>query len=103
MSPGPGPSNASLAALPSSFGLDAWWKRAVVFQVWPASFADSNGDGIGDVRGIIDKLDYLKELGVDVVWSSPLYESPDRDMGKSEAERWGGGGQRARRQRARLM
>jgi len=58
-----------------------WWKESVVYQIYPRSFKDSNGDGIGDLRGIIEKLDYLKELGVDVVWLSPVYKSPNDDMG----------------------
>lgn len=58
-----------------------WWKTATVYQVYPASFNDSNGDGIGDIVGILDKLDYLKELGVDVIWLSPHYKSPQKDMG----------------------
>src|ERR671933_2974065 len=58
-----------------------WWKESVVYQIWPRSFKDSNGDGIGDLRGIIEKLDYLKELGVDVVWLSPVYKSPNDDNG----------------------
>lgn len=58
-----------------------WWKQSVVYQIYPRSFKDSNGDGIGDLRGIIEKLDYLKELGVDVVWLSPVYKSPNDDMG----------------------
>jgi oligo-1,6-glucosidase len=58
-----------------------WWKEAVVYQIYPRSFYDSNGDGIGDIRGIIAKLDYLKELGVDVVWLSPVYKSPNDDNG----------------------
>jgi len=58
-----------------------WWKEAVVYQIYPRSFKDSNGDGIGDLRGIISKLDYLKELGVDVVWLSPVYKSPNDDNG----------------------
>jgi oligo-1,6-glucosidase len=58
-----------------------WWKEAVVYQIYPRSFKDSNGDGIGDLRGIIEKLDYLKELGVDVVWLSPVYKSPNDDNG----------------------
>jgi len=58
-----------------------WWKRAVVYQVYPRSFCDSNGDGIGDLNGITSKLDYLKELGVDVIWISPIYQSPMRDNG----------------------
>ncbi len=59
----------------------AWWKEAVVYQIYPRSFADSNGDGIGDIRGIIDKLDYLQDLGVGVVWLSPVYRSPNDDNG----------------------
>jgi oligo-1,6-glucosidase len=58
-----------------------WWKEAVVYQIYPRSFKDSNGDGIGDLRGIIEKLDYLKELGIDVVWLSPVYKSPNDDNG----------------------
>jgi oligo-1,6-glucosidase len=59
----------------------AWWKESVVYQIYPRSFYDSNGDGIGDLRGIIYKLDYLKELGIDVVWLSPVYKSPNDDNG----------------------
>ncbi|MBL8093484.1 MAG: alpha-glucosidase [Anaerolineales bacterium] len=59
----------------------AWWKECVVYQIYPRSFADSNGDGIGDLRGIIGKLDYLKTLGVDVIWLSPVYKSPNDDNG----------------------
>ncbi|MVX62451.1 alpha,alpha-phosphotrehalase [Clostridium chromiireducens] len=58
-----------------------WWKESVVYQVYPRSFKDSNGDGIGDLRGIIEKLDYLKELGIDVIWLSPVYKSPNDDNG----------------------
>lgn len=58
-----------------------WWKESVVYQIYPRSFYDSNGDGIGDLRGIIQKLDYLKELGIDVVWLSPVYKSPNDDNG----------------------
>ncbi|MEY9951716.1 alpha-glucosidase [Leifsonia sp. EB34] len=60
---------------------ETWWKSAVVYQVYPRSFADSDGDGIGDLRGIIQHLDYLQELGVDVVWLSPIYASPHDDNG----------------------
>ena len=60
---------------------EAPWKEAVVYQIYPRSFMDANGDGIGDLRGIISKLDYLKELGVDVVWLSPVYRSPNDDNG----------------------
>ncbi|MBO1578902.1 MULTISPECIES: glycoside hydrolase family 13 protein [Bacillus] len=58
-----------------------WWKESVVYQIYPRSFMDSNGDGIGDLRGIIAKLDYLKKLGIDVIWLSPVYESPNDDNG----------------------
>ena len=58
-----------------------WWKEAVFYQIYPRSFKDSDGDGIGDIRGIIEKLDYLKELGVDAVWCSPMYDSPNDDNG----------------------
>ena len=58
-----------------------WWKESVVYQIYPRSFFDSNGDGIGDIRGIIKKLDYLKYLGVNVIWLSPVYESPNDDNG----------------------
>ncbi|WP_379152407.1 alpha-glucosidase [Paenibacillus sp. sgz5001063] len=58
-----------------------WWKECVVYEIYPASFMDSNGDGKGDLRGIISKLDYLKELGVDVLWLCPIYESPGADNG----------------------
>lgn len=58
-----------------------WWKEAVVYQVYPRSFKDNNGDGIGDLKGIISKLDYIKSLGVDVVWLNPIYSSPNDDNG----------------------
>ncbi len=59
----------------------AWWKEAVVYQVYPRSFMDSDGDGIGDLNGILMKLDYLQELGVNVIWLSPVYQSPNDDNG----------------------
>ncbi len=59
----------------------AWWKESVVYQIYPRSFMDSDGDGIGDINGITQKLDYLKELGIDVIWLSPVYESPNDDNG----------------------
>lgn len=58
-----------------------WWKNAVVYQIYPRSFQDSDGDGIGDIPGIISRLDYLKELGIDVIWLSPVYQSPQDDNG----------------------
>jgi alpha-glucosidase len=58
-----------------------WWKEAVAYQVYPRSFMDSNGDGIGDLQGMISKLDYLKDLGIDVIWICPMYKSPNDDNG----------------------
>lgn len=60
---------------------EKWWKNAVVYQIYPRSFKDSNGDGIGDLQGIYEKLDYLAELGIDVIWMSPVYKSPNDDNG----------------------
>src|SRR3954469_10159947 len=60
---------------------DAWWKSAVVYQIYPRSFADSDGDGMGDLRGVIQHLDHLAGLGVDVLWLSPIYPSPQADNG----------------------
>ena len=58
-----------------------WWKEAVVYQIYPRSFQDSNGDGVGDLKGVISKLDYIKSLGVDVIWLNPIFESPNADNG----------------------
>lgn len=58
-----------------------WWKESIVYQIYPRSFKDSNGDGVGDLNGITQKLDYLKELGIDVIWLSPVYQSPNDDNG----------------------
>ncbi|MBP2629022.1 MAG: malL1 [Firmicutes bacterium] len=58
-----------------------WWKESVVYQIYPRSFCDSNHDGIGDIKGIIDKLDYLRQLGIDVIWLCPVYKSPNCDNG----------------------
>jgi oligo-1,6-glucosidase len=60
---------------------NTWWKNAVIYQIYPRSFSDSNGDGVGDIKGVISKLDYLKNLGVDAVWLSPIYSSPQDDNG----------------------
>lgn len=60
---------------------EKWWKNAVIYQIYPRSFCDSNGDGIGDLRGIIQKLDYLENLGIDAIWLSPIYRSPQDDNG----------------------
>lgn len=58
-----------------------WWKEGVVYQIYPRSFQDSNGDGIGDLRGIIQRLDYIASLGIDIVWLNPIYQSPNYDNG----------------------
>jgi glycosidase len=63
-----------------------WWKEAVVYQIYPRSFNDSDGDGVGDITGIIEKLDYLDDLGIDVVWLNPVYESPNVDNGYDIAD-----------------
>ncbi|KAL8809273.1 MAG: hypothetical protein Q9200_003563 [Gallowayella weberi] len=60
---------------------ESWWKEAVVYQVYPSSFKDTNGDGWGDIKGITSKLDYMKDLGIDILWVSPMYKSPQADMG----------------------
>ena len=60
---------------------DAWWKNGIVYQIYPRSFQDSNGDGIGDLPGIRSRLDYLEDLGVDAIWISPFYPSPMADFG----------------------
>ena len=80
----PGSESASLPSQPTP-QQDAkgrpWWKGVMCYQVWPMSFKDSNGDGIGDIKGIISKLDYLKDLGIDCIWVSPAYKSPMKDWG----------------------
>ena len=58
-----------------------WWKHAVIYEIYPRSFQDSNGDGIGDLNGITQRLDYLQALGVDAIWISPMYPSPQVDFG----------------------
>lgn len=65
----------------SSIPFPAWWKEAVFYQVYPRSFKDSNGDGIGDIKGMIEKLDYLKALGINAIWMNPHYDSPNTDNG----------------------
>mgnify|MGYP000204329933 FL=1 len=66
--------------------MEQWWKNAVGYQIYPRSFKDSNGDGIGDLQGIIEKLPYLKELGVDFLWLNPIYTSPNVDNGYDIAD-----------------
>lgn len=58
-----------------------WWQTATIYQIYPKSFKDSDGDGIGDLKGIIEKLDYIKDLGVSAIWLSPIYKSPQYDAG----------------------
>ena len=60
---------------------DPWWKNAVIYEIYPRSFQDSNGDGVGDLNGITERLDYLRDLGVDAIWISPMYPSPQVDFG----------------------
>lgn len=74
-------SEPDIPAAPDGEITRAWWKEAVFYQIYPRSFFDANGDGIGDLRGIIEKLDYLKLLGVDALWLSPIYDSPNDDNG----------------------
>lgn len=64
----------------------AWWQSAVIYEVYPRSFQDSNGDGIGDLDGIIQRLDYLVKLGVDAIWVAPMYRSPMADFGYDVAD-----------------
>jgi glycosidase len=58
-----------------------WWHKASVYQIYPLSYQDSNGDGIGDIKGIISRLDHIKNLGIDVIWLSPVFQSPMKDNG----------------------
>ena len=64
----------------------AWWRGAAIYQIYPRSFSDSNGDGIGDLPGITEKLDYVRDLGVDGIWLSPFFTSPMRDFGYDVAD-----------------
>jgi glycosidase len=79
-------SSVHLHSSPSHEIQRAWWKEASIYQIYPSSFNDSNGDGVGDIPGIIEKLDYIKALGVDVVWVCPIYKSPLIDMGYDIAD-----------------
>jgi alpha-glucosidase len=77
-SPAAGETQATAAAQPRQ---DPWWKRAVIYEIYPRSFQDSNGDGVGDINGITSRLDYLRGLGIDAIWISPMYPSPLVDFG----------------------
>jgi glycosidase len=79
-------SSLSAPVKPPSDPHRAWWKESSVYQIWPASFKDSNDDGIGDIPGTISKLDYIRDLGVDIVWLCPSYKSPQVDMGYDIAD-----------------
>src|SRR2546421_5628350 len=74
-------SDAPLVIHPADPAAAPWWRHAVIYQVYPRSFADANGDGLGDLPGVIGRLDHLVELGVDAVWLSPFYPSPQADAG----------------------
>ena len=73
-------------AQPNSKSLKDWWKNAVIYEIYPRSFQDTNGDGIGDLNGITQRLDYLKSLGVDAIWLTPIYPSPQVDFGYDIAD-----------------
>src|ERR1700729_2733390 len=60
---------------------DPWWKHALIYEIYPRSFQDSNGDGVGDLNGIASRLDYLEKLGVDAIWIAPMYPTPQVDFG----------------------
>jgi alpha-glucosidase len=77
----PAPPAGTVVLNTPSTGKDAWWQHAVLYEIYPRSFADSNGDGIGDLNGITSKLDYLKTLGIDAIWLTPCYPSPQVDFG----------------------
>src|SRR5438876_7552561 len=78
---GAAPAGAAAAA-----HADPWWKHAVIYEIYPRSFQDSNGDGIGDINGITSRLDYLKDLGIDAIWITPMYPSPQVDFGYDIAD-----------------
>ena len=61
--------------------MNDWWKGAVIYQIYPRSFLDTSGNGVGDIKGISSKLDYVSDLGVDAIWLSPIFTSPMKDMG----------------------
>ena len=73
--------NVRIMTIDNALTKPAWWKESAVYQIYPSSFKDDNNDGMGDLKGITSKLDYIKSLGVDVVWLSPMFKSPDVDMG----------------------
>src|SRR5438552_15575711 len=80
------PRGAAPAGAAAAAHADPWWKHAVIYEIYPRSFQDSNGDGIGDLNGIAQRLDYLKDLGVDAIWITPMYPSPQVDFGYDIAD-----------------
>src|ERR1700748_1663111 len=77
---------ASCRAQNAPVSPDPWWKHAVIYEIYPRSFQDTNGDGIGDINGITSRLDYLKDLGIDAIWITPMYPSPQIDFGYDIAD-----------------
>ena len=79
---------AAPVAMPANPAADQadWWKRSVIYEIYPRSFADSNNDGIGDIKGITDHLDYIRALGVDAIWMTPMFPSPQADFGYDVAD-----------------
>jgi len=75
------PAQSSKAEHAHQKAQDPWWKHAVIYEIYPRSFKDSNGDGIGDINGITSRLDYVRDLGIDAIWISPMYPSPLVDFG----------------------
>jgi alpha-glucosidase len=73
--------NTAVSGRDVSHSAEVWWKHAVIYEIYPRSFQDSNGDGVGDLNGIAQRLDYLKDLGVDAIWIAPMYPSPQVDFG----------------------
>ena len=76
-----GSAAAQTQAEPLKTNGDVWWKHAVIYEIYPRSFQDSNGDGVGDIKGITSRLDYLHDLGIDAIWITPMYPSPGVDYG----------------------
>ena len=81
-----GPQAAVDTAASDTDRLGAWWRGAVIYQIYPRSFRDTNGDGIGDLAGIAEGLDYIADLGVDGIWISPFFTSPMKDFGYDVAD-----------------
>src|SRR5512138_2492344 len=73
-------------ALATGVGMYVWWQRGIIYQVYPRSFMDANGDGVGDLRGVLSRLDYFEWLGMDALWLSPIYPSPMKDFGYDVAD-----------------